>query len=404
MKLYAQHGAQAGEKVAEGCQQGLLDGVIFGPRDISRNSLEMQLGQLAAAHPNVDRLFDPQYYSCLVAGADQSRLGYLPDDYTDYFAPRRRIDLSREAQIRDDIRRALEFQTHLPVTHLIAPNIVISRSFDSRETAVAVDFISNAYGCYEDVGDRRPLLLTLAISRDALLDRGQLTEFITELTGLGSRAAGFYVLTAAQNTEARSEVFHSDVIASRMFINYALKVNGFTVVNGYSDILTPFLQAAGADAGATGWWSNLRAFSLARFSPGPAGGRLPIQRYLSIALLNRITFAELDILRNLAPFVLNGLGTDALYPVDNGSEPQRNQEVFQSWDALRTLIGTVDSPDIAIRLQRCGQLVQTADDHYREIQPMNVALDPKSNSEHLNALREGLRLFGELAELGAPRE
>jgi hypothetical protein len=176
------------------------------------------------------------------------------------------------------------------------------------------------------------------------------------------------------------------------------------VVDGYSDVLTPFLHAAGADAGATGWWSNLRTFSLARFSPGSTGGRLPIPRYLSLAMLNRITFAELNILRNLAPFVLNGLPTDELYLADNGSEPQRNQEVLQSWDAIKALVSTVGAGDIAERLDLCDQLVQTADDHYHEVEPMGVALDPKSNREHLSALREGLRLFRELAELGASFE
>lgn len=68
-----------------------------------------------------------------------------------------------------------------------------------------------------------------------------------------------------------------------MFINHTLTVNGFEVINSYSDILTPFQGAAGGVAGALGWWSNLRTFSLDRFSPAAGGGRLPIQRDLSLA-------------------------------------------------------------------------------------------------------------------------
>ena len=36
-----------------------------------------------------------------------------------------------------------------------------------------------------------------------------------------------------------------------MFLNDVLSVNGFLVINGFSDLLTPFLGAAGAEAGAT---------------------------------------------------------------------------------------------------------------------------------------------------------
>ena len=69
-------------------------------------------------------------------------------------------------------------------------------------------------------------------------------------------------------------------------------------------------------SGATGWWSNLRTFTVERFSPATGGGRTPTERYLSCALLNRITYYELDILRRRVRSVLNKLGTDALYGIE----------------------------------------------------------------------------------------
>ena len=108
-------------------------------------------------------------------------------------------------------------------------------------------------------------------------------------------------------------------------------------MNGYSDMFSPLLGATGADAGCTGWFSNLRTFSLGRFGPSSGGGRLPILRYSSKKLINRITFSELDSLRTRFPQVLNGLKTDELFDHEVGSEPQRNQEVLQSWEAIRAL-------------------------------------------------------------------
>lgn len=404
MKLYAQHGAQAGEKVSEGLSRSVLDGVIFSPRDISLSNLRTQLTSIKDGQPLADRLFDPQYYTCMIAGADQSRVGYLPEDYTAYFGARRRQDLFKEAKVRSDIDDVLHFQAGLPVTHLIAPNILIPRSFDSRETAIAIEFLSNLDDRIAALGDQRPVLATLAIARDALLDRTQLTEFLTEITGLNLRhTAGFYVLVAANSNEARTEIFHSDIVASWMFINHVFKINGFSVVNGYSDVLSPFLLAAGGDAGATGWWSNLRSFSLGRFSPSQSGGRLPTPRYLSLALLNRITFSELNILRTLAPVILNGLPSDSLYPEIDGSEPKRNQEVLQSWDTIKSMMVDCCMGDTSHCLAAVLDRVRQAEVNYGIIEPL-LPLETKSNADHLPSLREGIRLFEELAELRAPSE
>ena len=180
-----------------------------------------------------------------------------------------------------------------------------------------------------------------------------------------------------------------------MLINQTLAVNGFEVVNGYSDLLSPFLGAAGAFAGASGWWSNLRTFSLDRFGPPSGGGRLPIQRYLSKALLNRITFYELNLLRGLLPAVINQLSTDQLYDPAKGSEPEKNVEVLQSWESIKRLNSTLAAKDQAKALQLCITAVQTATKVYDEIP---IPLDQKSNNEHLGPLEEGIKLFAKLAE------
>ena len=173
---------------------------------------------------------------------------------------------------------------------------------------------------------------------------------------------------------------------------------GLLVINGFSDLLTPFLGAAGAEAGATGWWSNLRTFSLERFSPATGGGRTPTERYLSCALLNRITYYELDILRRRVRSVLNRLGTDALYAWE-GSQPPRNKEVLQTWDAIKALNQALVSAEEEESLQRCGKAVETALDTYALISQQAVALNSKSGNSHLEDLDGGLRLFKRLAEL-----
>jgi hypothetical protein len=399
MKLFAQHGAQEGDKANEGLSRGLLDGLIYSPRDVALDTLRTKLDSLAANYADAERLLDPQYYAIFQNGNEEARLGYLPEAYDAYFQPRRRAQLERESQIQKDLKAALAFQADLNVTSIIAPNILIPNSLNSNEAVIAKNFIRLSAEQYRSLNDTRPMYATLAISRNALGDKQELVEFLNEITVLEDPPHGFYVLISARNTEARSDIYNMDVIADWMFINHVLTLNGFEVINGYSDILTPFLGAAGAKAGALGWWSNLRSFSLDRFGPSPGGGRLPIQRYASLALLNRITFFELNQLRDLLPAVLNNLPNDTLYNPENGSAPQRNLEVVQSWEAVKSLNSSLVTGDQTQSLVNCRNAVTRAVALYETIQGLSIRLDSKSNAEHLQPLADGLRLFAKLAEL-----
>jgi hypothetical protein len=399
MKLFAQHGAQAGEKIEEGFTRGLLDGVIYSPRDVSLETLRSKLAFLAKEYPSSERLIDPQYYAIFLNGTEEARLGYLLEDYGAYFQARRRGQLEREKQIQQDLAAALKFQAGLKITGIIAPNILIPNSLNSIEAVIAKNFIRLAAEQHRKLKDKRPVYVTLAISRNALGDKQELIEFLNEITLLDDPPQGFYILISARNTEARSDIYNTDVIAAWMFINHTLTVNGFKVINGYSDMLTPFLGAAGGVAGALGWWSNLRSFSLDRFAPSAGGGRLPIQRYLSLALLNRIAFFEFDQLRKLLPAVANKLPTDSLYDQTAGSEPQRNREVLQSWEAVKTLNDLLVADERSKSLKNCSAAVVKAMAAYEAVQAASIRLDGKSNPEHLQPLAEGLQLFRKLAEL-----
>jgi hypothetical protein len=399
MKLFAQHGASEGEKITVGFTQGLLDGVIYSPRDVSHASLMEKLNNLDHVFPSAERLVDPQYYAIFLNGTEEARLGYLLEDYTAYFQPRRRSQLERESQVEEELKATLTFQKALNVTGIIAPNILIQNSFNSIEAVISKNFIRLAKAQYAELNDARPLYATLAVSRNALMDKTELLDFINEITLLEDPPDGFYVLVSARNNEARSDIYNADVIAGWMFINHTLAVNGFKVINGYSDILTPFLGLAGGTAGAFGWWSNLKVFSLDRFNPSAGGGRLPIQRYLSQALLNRITYFEFDQLRKMFPAIVNNLPLDSLYKPKEGSEPPRNMEVTQSWEAVKALNERFVASDQAKALKQCNGSIKQAGMLYEAIKARAVRLDLKSNDEHIQPLTDGLRLFEKMAEL-----
>jgi len=393
MKLYAQMGHGDGDKTTLALTEGLIDGAILSPRDWRPEGIETKIAPLIAANSDADIMIDPQFYATFAASAEAARTGKLTE--WPYFSAIRKSDLEITTEIDRILRETMQHILTLPVTACIAPNIYVSRSFDSREAVIAKNFIRNSRRIYRELGDSRPLYATIAVSRETLLERVEFQEFLNDITMLREPPDGFYILVGSRGTDARTDIFHADVIARWMLLNHSLSVNGFETINGYSDLVSPFLGTAGANAGAFGWYSNLRTFSLDRFMPASGGGRQPIKRYLSQRLLNRITFTERDALRAIAPSTTNGLPHDADYE----PEPDRTSEALQSWEAMRGICSNLALPDIDAGLDACQSAIMHAEATYTSIAAAGLALDQKSSADHLDALREGIVGFKKLAGL-----
>ena len=144
------------------------------PRDIAVSQLREHIARVRDLNSEADRFFDPQYYAAFNVTDPEARLGRLTtcEEYEAYFRRRRRRELERDTtNIATDIRDCLTFQNELDVTGLISPNILISRSFDSIEGAIAKNFIRLAGEMCAGLNSDRPLYATLAVSREALMDR-----------------------------------------------------------------------------------------------------------------------------------------------------------------------------------------------------------------------------------------
>lgn len=401
MKLYAQQGYGTGsgesDRIVAGLTAGHIQGAIISPKDFSLDRTTELLNHMLGNFPEADRLFDPQCYASVLAHDPDSRMGKLVSGDYNYFEARRRSQLESESSVRADLKSCLEFQVGLPVSAVIAPGIVIRQRFNSVEAVIAKTFIRNAKEVWQSIGDGRPLYVTLAMDADALQDRHELEEFLSDITVLDSPPDGFYLLVNNPTSGIAPELVDPRTLAGWMLMNHSLSLNGFDVINGYSDILTPFLAAAGGSAGATGWFNTQKVFSLDRFAPPTPGGRRPVLRYLSKALLNSIRFDELERLRGRFPDVLNGLGTDALYPLNEGSMPiGQMAEVMQTWDVISSFSPGASEPT----LTECREWITAAGVLYERINlSPGMRLMGRSNGDHLESLRGGLRLFAELAEI-----
>jgi len=398
MKLYAQHGFGPGDKIREGIKEGIIDGVIYSARYEKQSNIVKDVEEIKRYAGHLDILLDPEIYACFQADLPDAQLGGLTD--WPFFAAYRRSQLETTETVDKILEDTLTILVDLPLTAIIAPNIYIPRSFNSIEAVIAKNFIRRTCSIFALKGDKRRVFSTLAIGRDALLDQMEFESFLNDITALDDPPDGFYLLIGGGMTEERtdlsqSEVMHADVIANWMLLNYTLSLNGFIVINGCSDILTPFLGGVGGYAGATGWWTNLRMFSMNRYIRS-AGGRLPLVRYLSNSILNRITFSEREVIAALVPDINNGLPHDKDY---EGKEPPRNIEVLQTWEAIADLNKRLVTADTNENLSRLERSVNLAEAAYENISMFGIQLNVEAKKEYVAALREGIRTFKRYAEI-----
>lgn len=400
MKLYAQHGHAAGDKILKGISDGQIEGVIFSPRYMKYENAQDKILEIKAANPDADILLDPEYYATRYVGAPNCQLRYLTE--WPHFVPRRRNELLvGSVGIDATLRASYETQLRLGCSALIAPNVFVSNSLDSIEAAIAISFISRSRLVANEMGVDVPVFASVVLGRDALLDRRNYESFLNAITAVEPLPAGVYALIGGGPADervgtVRSEIIVPEIIAGWMLLNYSLSLNGMKVINGSSDILTPWLGVAGGYAGATGWWSNLQVFAMGRYVRSSGGGQLPRVRYLSKALLNRITINEREAFAAIVPDIMNRLSTDVLY---EGREPSRTDEAIQNWDAINSLVRDSTSDEIMRGLGVLKQKTIRARELYDQLQSFGFSEQYEANTEYLDALSGSISAFEELAEI-----
>lgn len=399
MQLLAQHGFGNGDKIARALNEGLVTGAIFSAKDISPSKLAETLAEMEAYYPQSVRLFDPQFYAALIAGQPGARLGHLDGEAHPYFEARRRRELEREPQVLADLQSVISYQQELPVSAIITPNIAIRRSFDSVEGTISKNFLRNAAQVAIELGESRPVYATLTISLPALTDRIELQNFLQEITELDNPPTGFYLLLEKPDSGISATLTESGVLSRWMLLNHTLKTSGFRVINGYTDALSFYVGAAGADAVATGWYNTLKTFSLKKFEPVSDFARRPVPRYFSRALLKSIRHTELHDLRHPFPEILNGLPCDDYYDEEEGSAPDSIGEALQNWEGIGTMNEIVHSGNVAASLATCRDALDAAEELYVRIRDYGLTMRDRSGAGHIALIREELSAFEELAEL-----
>jgi hypothetical protein len=397
--MLAQHGHGPTEKIRRGLNDGVISGAILSPRYVAPHKMDEKIAEWMI--PTADLLIDPELYAASFRGAPNAKLGSLEE--WEYFALPRRSELLTGQGGATTIQDVLRFQADFPVSAYIAPNVHISEA-DSFDAAIAMSFIAQSKAAVGSAGvPDKPVLATLSIDRVALTDHSHFEELLTMLTGLDVPPDGFYVLVASGSVDSdgrhvRSDLYHSHVIANWMFLNHALSINGFRVVNGCADLFSPLLGLCGAESCATGWNAGQRQHSIVNFiRPPNEFRRTPLVRYVSNALLARIKQDEYDNFREFVPAVRNDLPSDAYYEGEH--ETTREEEALQCWDALNNLSNSALESDLTNNLAAFLERIEAAKMRWSDLAEHGFTEGIEARMEQLDAMSAGIERFMQLAEM-----
>ena len=399
MKILAQDGYGPADKIESGLNEQFIQGALLSPRYRRPEQIHEKLEGLLI--DGSELYFDPKFHASQYIGKPNAKLGKLEE--WNYFDAPRRSSLITGSAITPMIKKTLLAQASFPVTGYIGPNIYVEDA-NSIDAGIALSVISKTKPAAEECDlTNKPVYASLAFHRDVLSNDKPFNDMVEALTSLETQPDGLYILIGSGSVDddgnhVRSDIYHDHVIAGWMYLNYALSINGFNIINGYSDLLSPLLGICGAYAGATGWFGSLRQFSMGRYiKPPTRGGQTPLIRYVSNALMARIKQTDYDDYKQIDPRVTNNLTSDAYYAY--GHEITRCEEVLQTWDAINEHCSACISDDICGDLDGFASRIEQARHIWSNLEEAGFTGGIEAQLEKLDALENGISLFKQWAEL-----
>ena len=164
------------------------------------------------------------------------------------------------------------------------------------------------------------------------------------------------------------------------------EINSYEVICGYSDFVGTLLCAVGAKAIGTGWFSNLRQFTMDRFLPSTPK-RQGRPRYSSQLLINSILLDEMDVIHRQGqlPSIMSGTMYDVVFnAVTNPSDAawEFDESTLHHWLVLQRLITSAIGGTVQNNLNTCMGMISNAQTIYNNLSRM-MSFNVYTGDHHL---------------------
>ena len=400
MSILAQCGYGRGNKIEQGLTDGVVHGVIMSPRDERRDRLEPSIQDWGGSYPNALVMFDPQFYA---ANLNNPRDGHLSE--FNYYNNNNGLGRTHFSgtRIQGYVKDCLDYQHRTfgnNVTYLLSPSILFDGFRDSW-SQIALNMAVESADYHSRLSNPQPLLVSLTVSETAFQTMDAVEEFLDALTEI--EVHGFYIILRRNSASVKNAMESAPFGRFMYFCHVLTTINEYDVIVGYSDWHSFLLETAGVTHTATGWYQNLRQFSLSRFQPS-SGGRRPRKRYSSSPLLScPLINPELQDIytANLLSRVLSGSAHDTILQIGPvAGETNWSDEVscLAHWFSLDALSRKISAQSTqAGRVKEAERLMQNALTLYAQLESKNVSFDPSTGPDHIREWQDSLKEFCALA-------
>jgi len=386
MSLYAQHGHAKSDRLDLALAEGTIDGVILGARNEPIDKIAACVNSFKGKG---EVLFDPQFFISTFAPPNDR---YLPD-YPYYKGGLSSASFTGAKKLAAICEATIDFQLELGVDKLISPTIFCD-GFETKWGQIALNLADTSLDYHAGIKDAPPLLVNFLIAEQALTSKKNVEAFLDQITSW--EMSGIYLVIAREDG-TYSQGFEPQRFAHALYMNYVLgEINGFEVVNGFSDFCGFILRAVGSSSFASGWYQGLRQFNKKSFIKSKGGGQVPRLRYSSAPLLNSIFLSELDDIRDagLLENILSGVKFDNLLDSNSDAWNQRVSE-HAHWETLSLLDAAIPKT-LKARIDLVDSQLETANAIYFMLEEAGIVFSANSGPLHLESWTEAFKTFKSL--------
>jgi len=391
MALFVQHGHGKSDKIEAALESKSVEGVIFGARNEKIENIEGCIESVRERHGKV--LFDPQFHvSTLIPANDR----FLPD-YPYYKVGRTSADFVGIKKLAGYVKSTLDFQLTLTPDRLLSPTVIFD-SFESNWCQTALNLADASLDYHGGLNGAPALLLSFVIGEQALGSSLELDAFLDQVTSWDSLTGTYIVISREESSY--SQRFDSERLANALYLTYVLgNINGFEVINGFSDFCGLLHRCVGSTAFATGWNHGLRQFHRRSFTKQKPGGQPARPRYTSAALLSSILLSELQQIFENGKLeeVLSGVPLDAI--ITEAASPEESDwnarwSELHHWESLHNLEDSLGN-NVADNILYLEEKIVAAQELYVGLVEEGVVFGTQTQPHHLEQWSEAISSFHE---------
>lgn len=382
MKLLAQDGHNAGQKISTAIAAGIIDGAIVSAKCHEKDRVADFITTNLDPRSHVV-LFDPEFYAGALIDADS--LGKL--ETHDYFKANLSKSDFKPKSVIEFAEKTQQAQIDYGLQQYLSPATIIE-GFNSFSSGQAYNMYLASIDACDNPEEK--LILSLVVTHASLSKKNEIEAFLNDITTLELK--GFYVVV--DRSSSYSSIWNNpQELAGLLLLVNVLSTAGYEVHVGYTDASGLLCLGAGATSIATGWFKNLRIFKHSRYYT--SGGRNPKQAYFSSKLMN-FTIVEDE----LSQVVALGLSDQVMSGVDGDNELietiddpiwNQNMQLMNYWASLKSVITELDAADNPIDF--IESKVDAAIATYQRLSASGVTFDTETGITQVERYKEAISIY-----------